>query len=166
MGVSHWLIKILICLLKGRDREAFLADLEELGEMGEQGTQKQRMAQLLLSIGPVFFNFIRWNGLMIFNHLMISVRQIRKRWVEAGLHVLGLTLGFAASLLIMVYVSHQSGYDRFRNLHERTYRLQANTYRNGILHQASAVTVPALGPALESQFLQVEASARFSKAFL
>ena len=77
------------------------------------------------------------------------------------LNVIGLSLGMAASLLILQYVKYERSFDTFHSRAEDIYRIQYNGWQNGRLNFESAVAVPAVGPALKNNFPEVEAYTRF-----
>ena len=63
---------------------------------------------------------------MLRNYLTITLRHFRKHYRYATLNVLGLALGFAACILIAVYVHYETSYESF---HTRAKRIQRVTYR-------------------------------------
>ena len=63
---------------------------------------------------------------MLRNYLTITLRHFRKNYRYATLNVLGLALGFAACMLIAVYVHYETSYENFHTKADRIYRA---TYR-------------------------------------
>ena len=63
---------------------------------------------------------------MLRNYLATTLRHFRKHYRYATLNVLGLALGFAACLLIAVYVHYETSYENF---HTQANRIQRVTYR-------------------------------------
>jgi putative ABC transport system permease protein len=72
-----------------------------------------------------------------------------------------LSIGIAASLLILQYVKYERSFDTFHSRAKDIYRIQYNGYQNGQLNFESAVAVPAVGPALKNNFPEVEEYTRF-----
>src|SRR5688572_12885639 len=98
---------------------------------------------------------------MIRNYFVIALRNFnRQRWYTL-LNVIGLSLGMAASLLIIQYVKYERSFDRFHSRAEDIYRIQYNGWRNGELNFESAVAVPQAAAALKNNFPEVEAYTRF-----
>jgi putative ABC transport system permease protein len=97
---------------------------------------------------------------MIRNYVKIAFRNILKQKSYTILNVLGLSLGMAASLLILQYVKYEKSFDTFHNRAEDIYRIQYNGYHNGELNFESAVAVPAITTFLKKNFPEVEATAR------
>ncbi|MEJ0029598.1 MAG: ABC transporter permease [Bacteroidota bacterium] len=75
---------------------------------------------------------------MIRNYIKIAFRNILKQKSYSILNVLGLSLGMAASLLILQYVKYEKSFDAFHNRAEDIYRIQYNGYHNGELNFESA----------------------------
>jgi putative ABC transport system permease protein len=69
---------------------------------------------------------------MFSNHLTLALRSFHKNRSYALLNLLGLTISFAALLLILAYVQHETTYDRFHPQAERifrpTYHYQSGDY--------------------------------------
>lgn len=97
---------------------------------------------------------------MIRNYLNIALRTLQKHKGYAVINVLGLAVGLAASLLIVQYVVHELSYDDFHADSDRIYRIRFDLHREGDRLFKAATTYPAVGPALEADFPEVEAQAR------
>lgn len=98
---------------------------------------------------------------MIRNHIKIAFRNFSRQKSYTLLNVIGLSAGMAASLLIIQYVKYERSFDTFHSKGSDIYRIQYNGWQNGKLNFESAVAVPAVGPALKSNFPEVEAYTRF-----
>lgn len=98
---------------------------------------------------------------MFRNYLKIAFRNLRTQKGYSLLNIVGLSLGMAASLMIMQYVKYERSFDTFHDRASDIYRIQYNGWQNGILNFESAVAVPAVGPALKNNFPEVEAYTRF-----
>jgi putative ABC transport system permease protein len=57
------------------------------------------------------------------NYLAAAVRNLARNKLNAALDILGLAAGFAAALLIALYVRHESAFETFLPGHEDVYRL-------------------------------------------
>lgn len=93
---------------------------------------------------------------MIRNYLKIAFRNILKQKSYTFLNVAGLSLGMAASLLILQYVKYERSFDTFHKNAENIYRIQYNGYHGGALNFESAVAVPAITPFIKNNFPEVE----------
>ena len=63
---------------------------------------------------------------MLINYLKITLRNFRKNYVYTTLNILGLAIGFAALIIIAVYLHYETSYEHFHTKAERIYR---PTYR-------------------------------------
>ena len=89
-------------------------------------------------------------------------RSFIKQRTLTFLNVLGLSLGIAASLLILQYVKYERSYDTFHSRAKDIYRVQYNSWQQGRLRFACAAAVPAVGPALKDNFPEVH---RFTRLY-
>ncbi len=76
------------------------------------------------------------------------------------LNVLGLSIGLAASLLIMQYVKDEFSYDDFHANKENIYRVQYDRYRDNELVLQCATTFPKVAPALLADYPEVQKACR------
>lgn len=97
---------------------------------------------------------------MIESILKSAYRALRKHRIYAAINVLGLALGIAASLLIGQYVAHELSYDTFHEERTDIYRVRFDLFREGERLFKCATTYPAVGPALQADFPEVEAYTR------
>lgn len=98
---------------------------------------------------------------MLFSYIRTAFRNFRSQRSYTLLNVIGLSLGMAASLLIIQYVKYEKSFDAFHSRSKDIYRIQYNGWQNGVLSFESAVAVPAVGSALKNNFEEVEAYTRF-----
>jgi len=63
---------------------------------------------------------------MIKNYLKITLRNLANQKLYTFLNVLGLSIGIASCLLILLYVHHELSYDTFHERAERIYRVGLN----------------------------------------
>lgn len=97
---------------------------------------------------------------MFFNYVKISLRNIRRRKAYAVINILGLAIGLASCVFIMLYVQDELSRDRFHAHADRLYRV-TNDYTSDTGVSSVARTAPLLGPTLEAEFPEVERSVRF-----
>ncbi len=124
----------------------------------------ERIARLRLTFniikffrpGILFRNKISIRPLMIRNYLKIAFRTILKQKSYSFLNIVGLSLGMAASLLILQYVKYERSFDTFHERAKDIYRLQYNVYHQNVLNFESAVAVPAVSAYLKRNFPEVE----------
>ena len=97
---------------------------------------------------------------MFKNYVLTTLRNISRRKGFSMLNVLGLSIGLAASLLIMQYVKDEFSYDDFHANKENIYRVQYDRYRDNELVLQCATTFPKVAPALLADYPEVQKACR------
>ncbi len=91
---------------------------------------------------------------MLKNYLKIAVRNLLKYRAYSLINILGLAIGIAACILIMLYVGNEWSYDKFNKNYEQIYRVQAEGKIEG--RELNMPETPApLGATLVSEFPDV-----------
>src|SRR5258708_30225850 len=93
---------------------------------------------------------------MLKNYITTAFRNFLRHKSFTLLNVIGLSLGMAASMLILQYVKYERSYDTFHSKADDIYRIQYNGWQNGKLRFECAAAVPAVGPALKNNFPEVK----------
>jgi len=103
---------------------------------------------------------------MNFYYFKIALRNILKHPGYAAINILGLSIGMACSLLLLLWVTHELSYDRFHKNVEDIYRVVQEVHFSD--HTTTwAVTQGPLGPHLKEDFPEVINYTRFAiKDFL
>ena len=96
---------------------------------------------------------------MIRNYFKIAVRNLLRHKAYSFINVLGLAIGIACCLLIMLYVVDELSYDRFNKNADRIYRVTAELTQEGETVKFS-VTSPPMGPAMEREYPEIQKSVR------
>jgi len=65
---------------------------------------------------------------MLRNHLKSILRGLKKNKSYTIINISGLAIGFAAAVLIAIFVNQEFTFDKFYKDHERTYRLSAKSF--------------------------------------
>src|ERR1700754_638546 len=97
---------------------------------------------------------------MLRNYLKTALRSLWKNKGYSALNIIGLAIGLATCLLILIYVMDELGYDRYNVNAAQIYRLDGEIKFGGnhfILATAPAPT----GPAMLRDFPEVEKEMRF-----
>ncbi|OQP65609.1 ABC transporter permease [Niastella populi] len=97
---------------------------------------------------------------MIKNYLKIAFRNLWKRKGFSVINIIGLAIGLATCLLIMLFVLDELSYDRFNKKADRIYRVDGDIKFGGN-HFILAVAPDPMGPTLKKDFPQVEQYVRF-----
>ena len=96
---------------------------------------------------------------MLRNYLTIAVRGLHRHPIFAGLNIIGLAVGLASCLLILLYVTDELNYDQFHDRADDIYRLNWDFNWNdneGI----GAGTPPPLAATMLNNLPEVEATTR------
>jgi putative ABC transport system permease protein len=91
---------------------------------------------------------------MIRNFLLVAFRNLRRNKAFSAINIVGLAIGIAACLLILLFVGHELSYDRYNDKADRIVRVtfQARMQGGGI---KEANVMPPVGPALKKDFPEV-----------
>ena len=94
---------------------------------------------------------------MLKNYLKIALRNLARHKGYAFINILGLAVGIAASVLVMLYVVDELGYDRFHKNADRVHRITADWSNKGDskIHQLGTPWI--LAKTIRDKYPQVEA---------
>ncbi len=97
---------------------------------------------------------------MIRQFLLAAARTFRRQPVYAILNLLGLTIGMTATLLVLLYIAHESRFDQYHTKVDNIYRVSAAVTEPDDAFRWS-VTQSPLAPTLKEEFPEVEEYVRF-----
>lgn len=97
---------------------------------------------------------------MIKNYFKVIYRNLLKNRILSVMNVLGLAIGLAAFLVILMYVSYEKSYDGFHDNANAVYRLNTTVYKEGKLTSQTPRTPCPMGPAIKEKFPEVKEAAR------
>ncbi len=92
---------------------------------------------------------------MIKNYFKTAFRNLLKNKTFSFINIAGLSIGMAACLLILQYVSFQLSFDQFNKNAPDIYRVYNDRYQNGKLIQHGTITYSAIGKAMHDDFPEV-----------
>jgi putative ABC transport system permease protein len=99
---------------------------------------------------------------MLRNYLAAALRNLWRNGAYAAINILGLALGFAATILIALYVRYEYSYDRFFPDNARVYLVTETVYPPGEGPLRIAVTAANIAAAMKLDFPEVEAVTRLA----
>lgn len=99
---------------------------------------------------------------MFRDYLRSAFRNMRRHRLHAVINVGGLTLGFAATAFILIFIAHETSYDEHHEDAERFYRVAVTRSQPNELVR-SATTPRPLADAIDDQLSDVERATRISK---
>ena len=97
---------------------------------------------------------------MFKNYLKVAFRNLWKNKGFSGINIIGLAIGLATCLLIMLYVMDELSYDKFNKKADRIYRVDGDIQFGGN-HFIMAVAPEPMGATLKKDFPEVEQFVRF-----
>ncbi len=97
---------------------------------------------------------------MFKNYFKTAWRNLMKNKTFSLINITGLSIGMAACLLILQYVSFELSYDQFNKNVSDIYRVTNDRYQNGKLIQHGTITYSAIGKAMQDEFPEVINHAR------
>ncbi|NCC73848.1 MAG: ABC transporter permease [Sphingobacteriia bacterium] len=98
---------------------------------------------------------------MLINYLKSALRNTAKNKFHSLLNLLGLAIGLAAFIFIILWVQNEVSYDKYHEKAGRIYRIESDFTISGKHDQFAIVPIP-MGPALKLEFPEVETFCRFS----
>jgi putative ABC transport system permease protein len=97
---------------------------------------------------------------MLRNYLKSAMRNLWKNKGFSTINILGLAIGLATCLLILIYVADELSYDRWNVNADRIYRVDNDAAFGGNTSSLAVAPAPA-GPAILRDFPEVEKEVRF-----
>ena len=97
---------------------------------------------------------------MLKNLLKTAVRHIRKHSGYSILNILGLTLGIASALFLIIYVSDELSYDKYHEKGDRIYRVSSKITETDDQFTWIIAQIP-MGPQVVQDYPEVESYVRF-----
>ena len=99
---------------------------------------------------------------MLKNYFKIALRNIIRHKVYSFINILGLSIGIACTILIMLWVEDELSYDRFHKNADSLYRI---IHYKGNFQDKSAGTPAPLGPALKDELPEIASFMRIASPF-
>lgn len=97
---------------------------------------------------------------MLRNYLKIAIRNLLKNRATTAINILGLAVGLACCLIILLFVQDELQYDQYHTKSDRIYRVVKDFVDSEGSRLPDATTPPALAPALIAEMPEVENAVR------
>src|SRR5690242_105819 len=92
---------------------------------------------------------------MFRNYLKIAWRNLWKNKVFSAINILGLAVGMAACIVIMLFVLYERSFDRFHK--KNIYRLnEVQKFEGMVSSQKVALSMFPMGPTLKNDFPEIK----------
>lgn len=172
----RWMHLFLLRFHPEETLEEVTGDLEELYAYKYQRSGKLRADLVyLLNVLSVLPPFVRKRSkrksyykpsilqpAMLRNYFKIAFRTIAHNKIYSGINVLGLSIGLAAAMLIMLYTKDEVSYDRFHANNPNIYRVFFDSYNaNGGLEHKQGNTGFLQGPVFSANIPEIQHYVRY-----
>jgi putative ABC transport system permease protein len=92
---------------------------------------------------------------MFKNYFKTAWRNLRKNKVYSAINIVGLAIGMAACIVIMVFVFYENSFDRFHK--KNIYRLnEVQKFEGMVASQKVALSMFPMGPTLKNEFPEIK----------
>lgn len=98
---------------------------------------------------------------MLSNYFKLAVRNLLKNRLYSFINIAGLSVGLAAGILVLLWVTDELGYDKFHANLPNIHRILQNQSQGGVIHTFSATPGP-LAAALRTEYPEIQYAARAS----
>lgn len=98
---------------------------------------------------------------MIKNYLTVAWRHLRRQPGYTALNLLGLTIGISSSLIILLYLQNELGFDSHHERADQIIRISSDLHEPDDAFRWAVTQIP-LGPMLKETYPEVEHTVRFS----
>jgi hypothetical protein len=98
---------------------------------------------------------------MLKNYLITAIRNLKRNKIFSAINILGLALGMACSLLIMLWVQHEKSINAFHTNAKRLYVIYEQQYENGNVN-SGYFTPGVLAEEIKRKMPEVEASSSYA----
>lgn len=96
---------------------------------------------------------------MLKNIIIVALRNIRKDISYSSINILGLTLGIASALLLVIYIADELSYDRHHDNADRIYRVSSTITEPDDQFKWIIAQIP-FAPQVKEDYPEVEAAVR------
>src|SRR4030095_10725585 len=97
---------------------------------------------------------------MFRNYFKVALRNLWKYKGFSAINIIGLAVGLATCLLIVLFVTDELGFDRYNKNANRIYRIDGDIQFGGT-NFITAVVPDPMGPTLPKEFPEIQAATRF-----
>lgn len=141
--------RIFELFLKSEEKSTLAEDLAEyFKDISKEMSRLRACAwywrHILVSILCFVKNSIYFGGVMFKNYLTIALRNIKKHFAYSFINILGLSIGMAVFILILLYVQFELSYDKYHADYQNIYRVVTRQPGNVYLGTDYFSTSPAL----------------------
>ena len=131
--IAEWVLRIIS---KPEDRFSVVGDFEEIyaeiaRNNGVAEALKWYSRQILKSLPMFFLNTFVWGVSMFNNYLKIACRNMKKYAMISLIKIVGLSVGMACAIFILIWARNEISYDRFHEHADEICRVVIDTEQFG-----------------------------------
>lgn len=93
---------------------------------------------------------------MFKNYLKLAFRNLWNNKFYSGINIIGLAIGIAAVILILLYLQYESSFDQFHKNGENIYRVLANVKWEGREEGSTTRFLAPVGPTIKADYPEVQ----------
>lgn len=101
---------------------------------------------------------------MIKNYFLIAIRNILRYKGFSIINILGLSIGIAATLLILLWVQDELSFDKFHKHADHLYQVEEDQYYSGEVYHVTVTPYPS-GPVWKEEIPEIENACRYQWSF-
>ncbi len=98
---------------------------------------------------------------MLKNYLKVALRNLFRHKTYSFINIVGLALGLACSIFILLWVQDEISFDRFYENADNIYRVEQDQYYSGESYHVNVTPFP-VGPGFKSEIPEIENAARLA----
>jgi putative ABC transport system permease protein len=158
-------MKLLSIMTRSDQRNSIVSDFNEIydelkRDRGQHHANRWYWSQVIKSIPMFIRNQLYWSATMLKNYFKMTLRILRSNKIFSFINLVGLALGIACCILILLWVFDELSYDQFHAHKNNIYRItQEHKYEGH-----SATTYLPLAKHLVTDFSEVQKYVRFLPA--
>ncbi|MFC1477156.1 ABC transporter permease [candidate division KSB1 bacterium] len=119
---------ILYLLSRPGNRYGILGDIEEeysiiYSEKGKIRAHIWIYAQIVVPLFSFLGNYLMWSFIMFRNYLKVALRTMKANKTFSIINIIGLAVGMACFILILMLIQFEYSYDKFHENSENVYRI-------------------------------------------
>lgn len=103
--------------------------------------------------------------MLVFSYLTTSLRNLLRQKTYLVINLAGLSVGIAAYMVIMLYVTHERSFDKHIEQGDNIFRVVEVQNEPGVGNQHVAITMGPLARELKNTFPQIKETVRFMPPF-
>ena len=162
--IGYW---ILSRMLNEKGHSSLIGDFEEIyseiaGRDGRMHALLWYWAQIIKLLPSHSINAIYWRIVMFRNYLKMTLRNMRRHTIYSFINVIGLAIGMACCILILLWVLQELSFDRFHEKKDRLFRVLQHIKYSEVV--TWSISQGPLGPALKEEIPEIDDFARYENA--